>query len=347
MSLLKWMSVLALTSVLAACPEDSKTEEGEDLPMPVSEEVSADDGADIETNGAAISIPGGALEDDTTVTLDVILPNGVPDEDSLGSLIYDFGPDGTTFSEPVELTITMNQTLPEGMDAHMAWLDEDADQWVPLQGSRVVDNTVVASTTHFTMFAVIVTGSGQTAGSCQDFADFEACGGDDVEGTWEFALACADISAEDLFGAESPFGDCPDIVVEIEADIAGMVTFEAGGEYQSSLTRNLAFDISIPLSCIPRGATCSDLADEQEGSMPEEVDGNCLISMAEPEETETEMGTYELEGNTLIMSDAADAEPGEPEDYCVQGDVITIRNVSVDAETGQETVMFIVANRQQ
>lgn len=348
MSLLRWMCVLALACALGGCGDDGGSSEGEELPMPVTEEVSADDGADIETQGGAISIPGGALAEDTEVTVEVILPNGEPDADKLGSLIYDFGPDGTTFETPVELTIELNKSVPEGMEAKLAWLDEDADKWVVLEDSHVDGDSVIATTTHFTKFAIVLTATmGQTAGSCEDFSDFRACGGD-IEGTWEFTLGCANLTLADIFGADNEIAMCEGTSLAANIDISGTATFGADGSYDTSINRDFDFQINIPLSCLPGGAMCSafagDPGDEDAPTVTEE-DGVCMLAMDPAPDTEAEMGMYEVQGNELIMTEEGE-ESDSPSEYCIEGNTITVKSVEIDEDTGNEQVFFFQATRQ-
>jgi len=360
MSLLRWLCVLACVGALGtlgACGDDSSSDadgggdgdgdgDGDQTPGPIAEMITAEEGGAIETTGAGIDIPGGALSEDTEITVEVILPNGLPEEDSLGSLVYEFGPDGTQFEEPVELTIELNADVPEGMDAAIAWLDESTDTWTKLADSRIEGETVVATTDHFTKFAIVITAGGQTSGACTDFADFEACGGD-VEGTWEFALACADVTAESLFGEDNPFEMCPDLGVSFVIDISGTITFEGSGDYMSSVTRSGEFGLNIPTTCLDQiGGSCAMFADPEDMTTATEVDGVCEVVTAQDESTSTEMGTYELEGSTVIMTDSATSEEDPPAEYCVQGDVITVRIVDVDEETMQETVTYMQATRQ-
>jgi hypothetical protein len=349
-SLLRWMCVLALASALGACGDDIGDDgadggDGDEVPMPIAEMISADDGGEIQTQGAAINIPPGALSEDTEITVEVIPASDVPESDSIASLVYDFGPDGTTFSEPVELTIALNTEVPEGMEVQMAWLDEESETWMPLADSRLEGDEVIATTDHFTMFAIVlsVTG-GQTAGSCEDFADFEACGGD-VAGTWEFAVACADLTLASIFGADNEITMCEGVTLAANIDISGSVTFEADGAYESEITRAFAIDIGLPLSCLPAGAMCAQLDNMEPGTEISEAAGVCQLSMDPAPTTEAEVGTYELDGNTLIMT-MTGADPDAGDEYCVEGNTITVRNVDVDVDTGEETIVFLQATRQ-
>lgn len=74
---------------------------------------------------------------------------------------YEAGPPGTTFDQPVTLTLAYNpDTLPtearEG-DLVIAQLDENTNSWVEIIGSNVntVNNTVSVPVSHFSRYAVI------------------------------------------------------------------------------------------------------------------------------------------------------------------------------------------------
>ena len=75
-------------------------------------------------------------------------------------LPYVFSPEGATFDPPITFTWTYDpEALPEGVaeeDLVLAYYDEDAGEWVELD--CVVDtenNTITASISHFTTFAMI------------------------------------------------------------------------------------------------------------------------------------------------------------------------------------------------
>jgi len=74
----------------------------------------------------------------------------------------DFGPDGATFDEPVEVTLSYApETLPAGTspsDLIIAYYDEENERWVELADITVdtVNHTVTGKVTHFTLFAIQV-----------------------------------------------------------------------------------------------------------------------------------------------------------------------------------------------
>ncbi|MFL5312394.1 MAG: hypothetical protein ACJ79H_18320 [Myxococcales bacterium] len=92
--------------------------------------------------GAALEIPAGALAKDTTITI-----AQVSEQSSGGALspVYEFGPDGTTFSKPVTVTFT----VPSGTGAGSVY-------WTAPQGAAyeelptiIQGTTAVAQISHF------------------------------------------------------------------------------------------------------------------------------------------------------------------------------------------------------
>lgn len=104
---------------------------------------------------------GGDGEPLTVLTAEIMeTPPPPPEDTAIIGLAYNFGPDGATFDPPLILTFTYDpDSLPEGVseeDLVIAFYDEEAGEWVSLV--CVVDtenNTVTASISHFTTFALI------------------------------------------------------------------------------------------------------------------------------------------------------------------------------------------------
>lgn len=73
----------------------------------VTQLVTAADGGTIETADASLSIPAGALAEDTEITISVFPrpTSGMPGPEALGP-VYELSPDGLTFDEPAFLTLT-------------------------------------------------------------------------------------------------------------------------------------------------------------------------------------------------------------------------------------------------
>jgi len=114
-----------------------------------------------------ITIPEGTIAldkdgdplDSLTVAVDPS-PPAPPEDANIIGLAYDFGPDGATFDPPITFTWSYDPAeIPEGVaeeDLVLAYYDEEAGEWVELP--CVVDpvtNTITASVSHFTVFAII------------------------------------------------------------------------------------------------------------------------------------------------------------------------------------------------
>jgi hypothetical protein len=306
---------------------------GQQPSEPAAEPIDAAEGGEVESGGAAVAIPAGALAEDTEVTIDVITDTAdLPDADNIASPVYDFGPDGTVFDSPVTLTIDFDGDVPDGMTAKLAWLDTENDEWVVLPDSEVSGNTVTATTDHFTPFAVIFTSAGQVAGSCGEIGATD-CGGDLV-GTWNFSLGCITLPDDFLVDpdtGEDPFAQCGGASLNAVVDMSGTIAFNEDGTYALNNMIDADITISIPKECI--GGDMADCAGlENEDNMVEDAGDTCDVL-----ETHTEMndqaGTYEISGNTVTTTH--DGEEGRPTDYCVQGDTLTVHIVDED---GTETV---------
>ena len=88
------------------------------------------------------------------------IPEDAPPADNVIA-VYDYGPDGTTFDQPVTITMSYDPAeIPEGVaeeDLIIAFFDESTGEWVPLD-DIVVDtenNTISGTVTHFTIFGIL------------------------------------------------------------------------------------------------------------------------------------------------------------------------------------------------
>ena len=75
-------------------------------------------------------------------------------------LCYETGPEGTTFDQPITITVSYDQSdVPQGVnekDLVIALWDKNAGQWAELTNCTVdtVNNTISAPTTHFSRYAI-------------------------------------------------------------------------------------------------------------------------------------------------------------------------------------------------
>jgi hypothetical protein len=94
-----------------------------------------------------------------TVEVDATLPPS-PEGCAIIGLAYDFGPTGVTFDPPITFTWSYDpDILPAGIaeeDLILAYYDDDAGEWLELPSTvDTITNTITASVSHFTSFAII------------------------------------------------------------------------------------------------------------------------------------------------------------------------------------------------
>ncbi len=110
---------------------------------------------------AEVVVPAGALAQPTPIS---VTPE--PSPPAGGDLVgpaYEFGPSGTTFNAPVSITITYDPaSLPSGLSENaLALATYSGSSWQPLPDSQVdaAGNSVTGTTTHFSLFGVMVANS--------------------------------------------------------------------------------------------------------------------------------------------------------------------------------------------
>jgi alpha-tubulin suppressor-like RCC1 family protein len=118
-----------------------------------------------EDGDVVLDVPAGALSEEVGITVDPVTDlSGIPAEvQALQGSVYEFGPDGTTFDEPVDLTLSFDeaQIPPDADITRLAIYTEENGQWIELP--TVIDfdaNTVTAQIEGFSTKAVGVTGGG-------------------------------------------------------------------------------------------------------------------------------------------------------------------------------------------
>ena len=114
--------------------------------------VASDDG------NVSLAFPEGALAGNTPITISA--PTIPLPESGAWSAPVELGPDGTTFSEPVTLTLGYDVTLlPEGVGPEALrlsqWVD---DHWEEVEGSTLNegDATISAPINHFSQYALVI-----------------------------------------------------------------------------------------------------------------------------------------------------------------------------------------------
>lgn len=321
----------ALTLGIPACSSDSGDDDsspseqsGTEQPGTASAELTAAEGGELELGGASLSIPGGALADDTTVTVESKKPSAsLPDATSLTGLVYDFGPSGTTFEKPVALTLPLAKAPGAGKEAVIAYLDESSGSWEDLATTTDGSGAVSAEIMHFSTYVVRIRNTNVDMNPGEVDCSFTACGGDPT-GTWQIATAC--ITGD---SSGSPFGDqCAEGTIDIDIMADGTLTV-AGGRYDwnLSVTGNVTFN--IPASCVDplsggAATSCNDFAgDDPDTTCKGSLSSGCACTQAGETSTDTSSGTLEVRGNQVIGTQDGE-QPGEPSDFCVKGNSLKL-----------------------
>jgi hypothetical protein len=365
---MKFIHVLCATSTLllaAACGDNDTTPAGtggtssnsnsnsnnnNNTPEPgtAADDVTATEGGEVALDdGAGVNIPAGALSDDTEISIESSEPDdSLPNFDSIQGLAYEFGPDGTTFEVPVELTLPLVGTPGADEAAVVSWLNTETNQWEDLETTTSGD-TVTAETTHFTLFVVRFVGVEAGAFDCA----FEACEGGNIVGTWNIQGACVDTE-----GFENPFeATCPEATVDIASNLAGSVTFNDDGTFTSSITNGGIFTFSLPASCSLQLAQGMDMpCQDAFGSDPEDDDmvtctgttaEGCDCTQTSMSETNEGAGTYTVNGTSFATVEEGEGSQGGGE-LCITGDTLKVSQVEGGGDGGTPTTIVWVAERQ-
>jgi hypothetical protein len=339
----------AIAAAVVGCGSDSKDSNGSgdnngndgnnETPASAEKDITAAMGGEVTVGSASISIPAGALAADTKITVESKEPEAsLPEHDSLKGLIYDFGPDGTTFSKPVELKLPLPATPGEGEEAVVAWLDEANNKWVDV-ASTVSGGEIKANIEHFTRFVVRL--RGVTAIDCS----FAACGGN-VVGSWNIQGACIDVNDDD-----NPFKEaCPEATFDAGFDITGTVEF-TDSTYTTTFTGSNTITVTFPASCVKNFGnltSCAELnstfEDEDEPqkttSCTGDVATSCTCTINDAVDPTPKTGTYTKDGNTISMTDEGETE-AETNEYCVDGNSLKVKFTEGNGNT---VVLSAVSN---
>jgi hypothetical protein len=289
--------------------------------------------------GITLSVPPGALSEDTKITAEVVSKKDLTDAASLAGNVVVFGPNGLKFDKPVSLQLDLaGATIPKDAKVTLAFFDEAKKEWTDLEGSKLVDGKVTADTTHFTMFAVrfVVTASGQVvqeSGMCT--GTFKACGGN-LEGTWNIVSGCADFGNK-LGNATA---QCAGASIAAGLDITGNIVVDAA-TITGTLTLSTEVTQTLPKSCV--GGMCP----QPDPSKPDDVVFTDKGDTCEGKQSKTESNeinqTYTVDGNTIMTKDVASADAGtsmttdagtkdapDMTEYCVEGNTLNVSSVSQD-----------------
>ena len=116
-----------LSIALASCGGVAATVTAPDVDSRSTAIVAALGGTVI-AGDATLVIPAGALREDTTISVSISAPSpSLPQSATVGGKVYDFGPNGTTFSTPATLTLPLVGTPAANERAVISYLDPCRD----------------------------------------------------------------------------------------------------------------------------------------------------------------------------------------------------------------------------
>jgi hypothetical protein len=172
-------------------------------------------------------------------------------------------------------------------------------------------------------------GSSGDGGSC---GTVQPCGGS-VVGTWKVASTC--VLDDSLFASDAT-DICATATIHVNNISAmGGVTYGAAGTYQDTGSLMFSLQLTVPMSCLATGETCSDLdtgfAQEMQQDMTltshscSTSGTSCVCALAFNEPT-TDSGTYSTSGTNLTTT--ATGSQASTDAYCVEGN--TLHDIAVD-----------------
>ncbi len=310
-------------------PPDTTEPEG------VSVDVKAADGGTVasEDGKAELTIPAGALAEDTTITLAVEAASG-----DAQAQVYNFGPDGLTFLKPVTLALAFDGKVPDKQKAVLAVLD--GDKWTAIAGSALADGKVTGEITHFSKFTIIFTEDEIIITSdCGEMATgFVPCGGN-PEGVWKFDNVCFDQASL----GENPLKDtCPTATMSVEMNWDATIEF-AGSNYTSTFNKQeMKVFMTVPKSCLPAEAGCDVFG----ADMPCTDTGEACecVKTEVKDQVETDSGTWVVEGTNLVMTNSQGDVSTAP--FCQSGDQVVVKIEDTDEE-GKISILYFVLSKVQ
>lgn len=159
---LRWSAALLAALLVGACemlPTD--TDEDDDAAQ-VGEVGAAGGSVATSDGGVKLDFPAGAVSGTTPITVEPA-PNPPQNPDLIPGTAYEFGPDGTTFSTPVKLTIRYDKSkLPQGTaESSLGLYKLIGGSWQKITGSGAnpAAGTVSGSISSFSTYGILSGGS--------------------------------------------------------------------------------------------------------------------------------------------------------------------------------------------
>ena len=128
--------------------------------VPVDSEGKVTTTTTLSTEKATLTIPVGIIVKDAEgnpLATSITMQSSPSTAETVGAIAaYDFGPSGTTFSEPIDLVIEYDPAdVPTGAELEVKMYDGTAKAWIDLPTTvDTVTHTATAKVSHFTIFAL-------------------------------------------------------------------------------------------------------------------------------------------------------------------------------------------------
>src|SRR5581483_3682729 len=152
-----WVVLFLLTVLLSACGGGGGEQPGSGTPLMIGPSGGSKTSSD---GRASVSIPAGALSQDSVISVTVASSSV---SGNIGP-VYDFGPSGTTFNQPVTISISYDESaLPSGVtESDLRLGTVNNNRWEMVTGATVdtAANVVHGTATHFSTYGVIAVTSG-------------------------------------------------------------------------------------------------------------------------------------------------------------------------------------------
>ncbi len=308
-----WMVILL--GVACNGDDDTGDDNGQDTDTQPSETVSVDivaaDGGTVEVAEATLTIPPGALAEDTTITAMTVDAAGLPDAATIVGDGIDFGPDGLTFLLPVTLTIEAGAAPASGKTYVLSWLDGAA--WVDL-ATTITGTAGSAPVEHFTGFAM----RSVDLPANVDVCEFTACQGD-VVGNWNLLGLCFSDEFPNPYAAL-----CPTSTYELTFDSSGTYNVMDGGTYDYAVSTSVTTTATFPAECNLEFTDCAAWNNITLTQCTGDVAVECVCELTSPAQPTAGFGTWGYQGDQVWFDDG---EGQSLHDYCRENTILKVREV--------------------
>ncbi|HEY40240.1 MAG TPA: PKD domain-containing protein [Dehalococcoidia bacterium] len=287
-----------------------------------------------------LEIPSGTIglqaNGDPLTSITILTTEDIPAAPAGSAIIgqvYDFGPDGATFSPAVTLTVEYDPNeLPAGVseeDLVLAFWDVDAGEWVIL-GDSAVDadaNTISASVSHFTAFAVLSSDTRPAAFTCSGLTISPA----EVEAGETVTISVTVSNSGDLEGTYQLVLNINGVAVATED-----VTLAGGTSQHVSFTtaQDAAGEYTVGIGDLTGSFTVTTSAVTE----PDEEPATFVVSNLSVSPAEVAIG--ETVTITVLVSNTGDLEGTYQLVLKIAGEVVATRSVTLAGGASQE-VTFI------